>query len=261
MSSHQFEAWCSQHQCHLNDCWDSHNPTHPQVSEKGLRLVELYKSIQGEGPRVGEQTVFVRFGGCNFRCPLWPCDTQYAIQPKLWRNSPVVSPRVVATSVRAMGISNVCLTGGEPTMQPAEALQELALMLLQDHTIDVFTNGSLREFPQWMQHEDVRVVLDWKLPGSGEADHSLEQRIRNVATLRYKDVVKFTVASLDDLDYAIEVWERLHGRITKAQYYVGVAWGKLSEAELIEKVMESGLPWKVNVQVHKYVYGAEATGV
>jgi 7-carboxy-7-deazaguanine synthase len=140
-----------------------------------LRLVEHYASVQGEGPRVGVPTQFVRFAGCNMRCPLWPCDTQHAIQPSIWRtNSRKVLAHELADAVIAMaeatGATNICLTGGEPFMQNNVELRTLVENLFYEgpYTIEAFTNGSF-EWPTWaLQH--VFFILDWKLAGSGEAD-------------------------------------------------------------------------------------------
>jgi 7-carboxy-7-deazaguanine synthase len=226
---------------------------------RGLRLTDLYVSIQGEGPRVGWPTTFIRFGGCNMRCPGWPCDTPYAIEPALWKNDPVLSPAEVMERIYVLpGTSNYCITGGEPTMQPTEVLTELALvhlMAYDDATIDVFTNGSLKVFPPWMMSGRVSIVLDWKLGGSGEADRGLLTRVQNVEErLGKKDWIKLVIATEQDMEEAVAVWDR-HRLNTLANWCAGSAWQKMSEQDIAEFIVSQGLPWRLNVQMHKYILG------
>lgn len=227
---------------------------------KGLRLTDLYNSIQGEGPRVGYPTTFIRFGGCNMRCPGWPCDTQYAIQPSMWSKDPVLQPEEVMQRIKTLSFTrNACITGGEPTMQPPDALEELFnLLRTQRRTVDVFTNGSLVDFPKWMQDSAVSVVMDWKLRGSGERERGIRQRFENTTVLTAKDTIKFVVSDVDDFDEALNVWQQLEQiHCTRAKFSAGAAWGKVSEAQVAEWIINSGLPWSLNVQVHNYIYNRE----
>ena len=228
---------------------------------KGLRLTELYPSIQGEGPNVGEPTVFVRFGGCNLRCPLWPCDTPHAIFPEQWRDDPVVKVEDLLKQIADMPGMNICITGGEPFMQPEVYLAAL-VGLLRDmqYTIDVFTNGSLKPFPSWVHDRAVTIILDWKLSGSGEASSGLEVRLNNFKELERKDAVKFTIATEDDFQEALALWNDMKGR-TVASFYAGCVWGLYEEHTLVERILEFNLPWKLNVQVHKYVWPGVEKGI
>lgn len=223
----------------------------------GLRLTDLYASIQGEGPRVGDPTLFVRFGGCNMRCPGWPCDTPYAIEPSIWKNDPLYSPTELLERIGDYYPcpKNICITGGEPTMQPTPMLEQFANGLLeQGHTIDLFTNGSLEELPKWVYDVDVCVIMDWKLGGSGEANRGVDIRTRNVQRiLGAKDWIKMVVCDEADFLEAVNLWRRLRDE-TPAQWCVGSAWQHISEGKLSEMVIEQGLPWRVNVQVHKYIF-------
>lgn len=222
---------------------------------KGLRLTDLYQSIQGEGPRTGVPTTFVRFGGCNMRCPGWPCDTQYAIDPKIWKNDPIVTPDQLLEYLDLMvPTHNICITGGEPFMQPAEPLYRFATALLdRGHTIDVFTNGSLVALPQWCDERHATVILDWKLRGSGEAGRGLEVRESNITRLHQKDWVKLVISSEEDFNEAVKIW-LTHRHYCWAVWCAGVAWDKYDEKKLVEQVLDNGLPWCVNTQVHKYIF-------
>lgn len=225
---------------------------------KGLRLVDLYQSLQGEGPRTGQPTTFIRFGGCNMRCRGWPCDTQYAIDPKIWKNDPVLTPEeVIERFDLLVPTHNLCITGGEPFMQPPESLQELAEHLLnRGHSIDVFTNGSMLPFPTWTEDRHCVVILDWKLTGSGEAMRGLEVRETNIHKLHQKDWVKMVIASEQDLEEAVKIWHG-HRHYCWPSWSVGVAWGKYDEKKLVEYVLDNGLPWAINTQVHKYIFDPE----
>lgn len=220
----------------------------------GLRLTDLYTSVQGEGPRVGIPTTFIRFGGCNLRCPGWPCDTPYAIEPEQWKNDPVVTPDEILD--RLDGIprtENMCITGGEPFTQPAGPLHELVgLLCFRDHTIDVFTNGT-RPISVWTRRSNVVVVLDWKLQGSGEGRKFLSVREQNIRLLSDKDAIKFVVKDEQDLQEAVDVWKRCQEH-TFAKWYIGAAWDKIHEVDLIDFIVCNGLPWRLNVQIHKYIF-------
>ena len=152
-----------------------------------------------------------------------------------------------------MPTTNICITGGEPFTQPQDLLHDFAMRLLnRAHTIDVFTNGT-RAFAPWATDDDVCVVMDWKLRGSGEANVARAIREMNLETLKYKDFVKFVVTGDEDLAEAVDIWKR-YADITNARWCVGAAWDKIHEADLVHWVIEQGLPWNVNVQVHKFIF-------
>ena len=170
-----------------------------------MRLTEVYTSIQGEGPNTGQQIQFVRFGGCNMRCPGWPCDTEFAINPENKDQWEKIDPIGVASRIKAYP-KHVCLTGGEPLIQRSEDMRRLAESLTQDnYKIDLFTNGS-QAIPIWSLKNNVTIVMDWKLPGSGEAATGVMQRGENIKFLQEKDAVKFVVKNSEDLLAAIDVW-------------------------------------------------------
>lgn len=229
-----------------------------------MRLVETYSAVQGEGPHVGEKTVFARFGGCNLRCPLWPCDTQYAIDAEKYRHEwRRVTPQEVADEVRAiveeMGISNVSLSGGEPFLQPKNDLLELfAALASMGLTIDVFSNGTL-PYPQWVEGYPVHFIMDWKLPGSGENAYD-QTRLRNLDIIESRGSVKFVCANEEDLLLAKELYNTylIHRDI---KVYYGVAWGKMENKDLVALVMEHKLPWRLNVQVHNIIFNREDRGI
>src|SRR3954453_11653509 len=118
-----------------------------------MRLSEVYLSVQGEGPRVGLPTVFVRFAGCNLRCEGWACDTPFAIYPEMYRqDSVLLDPGDIADRILQVanpGTASICFTGGEPYLQNHDALFELVKILSQHYDqFEVFTNGTI-VYPEW----------------------------------------------------------------------------------------------------------------
>jgi 7-carboxy-7-deazaguanine synthase len=219
-----------------------------------MKLSEIYTSIQGEGPNTGKLIQFVRFGGCNMRCPGWPCDTQFAIDPIYRDEWESVQPHEILQRMPPFP-RHVCLTGGEPLIQPSKQLEQFVKGFPQGSwRFDLFTNGS-QGLPGWAFDQDVTVVMDWKLEGSGERTTGLDTRKANARILWSKDAIKFVVCNEDDLDEAREVTDWAYKMGVRASLWVGAAWGHMEPPELMEYILKYRLPWKVNVQVHKYIWG------
>ncbi len=183
--------------------------------------------------------MFVRFAGCNFKCEGWACDTQHAIDPM-----------------------NICFTGGEPFLQSHADLQEVWYALKdRNRTIEVFTNGALK----WPDDVDLvdTFILDWKLPGSGEFPDD-EILLGNISKLAAQDAIKFTVKDQAYFDRALENWSRVVANIPEADrpvVWCGPVWGCLTPEKLARWMTNAEVPWNLNIQVHKYVFGADTIGV
>lgn len=227
-----------------------------------LRLNEHYTSIQGEGPNVGKLTQFVRFSGCNLRCPGWPCDTPHAILPSLWVNDPKVRPEDLAARIletaEMTGAHHICLTGGEPFLQPQDELRQLITELHHLVTVDIFTNGTYTLPPWLISRKDVTIVMDWKLPGSGEPASKFEgSRDLNVSLLRKHHAIKFVVKDQNDLEEAARVTKELQRVECNARLYVGAVWDHMDDHTIVEFIKEHRMPWWLNVQVHKHIWGEQ----
>jgi 7-carboxy-7-deazaguanine synthase len=221
-----------------------------------LRVNEIYTSLQGEGPFVGLPTQFVRFAGCNMRCPGWPCDTPHAIYPDLIRNDSYKGEARDILKDVADWPRHLCLTGGEPFVQRSVHLKEFVeLAWEQGYSIEAFTNGSF-QYPEWVKRFGVRLMMDWKLEGSGEAATARENRIWNYNNrLDHRDGVKFVVVDEADLQEALEVWRGLTlGRAHNPQFWIGAAWDRIDNKRIVEFVLEHELPWRLNIQVHKVIW-------
>jgi 7-carboxy-7-deazaguanine synthase len=247
-----------------------------------MRLLEHYYSLQGEGPRVGVPTQFVRFAGCNLRCPGWPCDTPYAIFPSMFigEQQSVSLDGLVEKIVKMSmdtGANNVCLTGGEPLLQGLNNLTILTARLDElGMSVEMFSNGTIPYDEDLL--EFVNIVMDWKLPGSGDEQVYLESVLKNVELMsRPAELsppgghsVKFTVVSKADLLSALFVWDNHLSDLYPKQghsnnsalteIFVGPVWGKIEPKEIVEFVKERRLPWRLNLQTHKYIWDPEARG-
>ena len=210
-----------------------------------MRVTEIFFSIQGEGTRAGRPCVFVRFTGCDLRC-VW-CDTAYAFTGGVERSRPEILAEVARHPSRF-----VLLTGGEPTLQPG--LPQLARELLdRGYEVAVETHG---QRPLGGLPREVIRIADVKTPGSGEVARDLSW----LAGLQPHDEVKFVVDSEADWRWSLEVIraERLEGRVT---ILVSPVQGKVDPRDAARWILESGVEARLNLQLHKIVWGAEARGV
>lgn len=232
-----------------------------------MRVSEVYASVQGEGPRTGQTTVFVRFGGCNLRCPGWPCDTQHAIDPAFRKEWEVMTPEQLVAKTfsiaKLAGAKLITLTGGEPFLQNNEELHMFVDgMQMLNFQVEAFTNGTLA-YRSWAV-ENINMIMDWKLPGSGE-DPKNNMRMQNLAALSgssLQHAVKFVCKDEFDFVWARNAYETVPEIWQKRLiWYYGKVWnGDITDAELVEKVMFAKLPWRMNVQLHNYVWDPQERG-
>lgn len=231
-----------------------------------LRLVERYISYQGEGPNTGRPTMFVRFAGCNFKCPGWPCDTQHAIDPKIFgKTQRMLTPGELVEMIVEDKVRNICLTGGEPFLQNHEDVRALCTELKKvTRNIEVFTNGSL----VWPEHIGDLIdnfIVDWKLPGSGEYPDD-EILLENIKTLGPYDAIKFTISNREDFDRALHNYDQVIMPISPNPYerprvWCGPVWGALTPAKLARWMLNAEVDWHLNIQSHKYIWDPDTIGV
>jgi 7-carboxy-7-deazaguanine synthase len=212
-----------------------------------MRITEIFLSIQGESSWAGYPCVFVRTTGCNLRC-VW-CDTDYAF----YGGREMTLDEIVAEVERiGRGARLVELTGGEPLLQ--KEIGALAERLLErGYTVLCETGGSL---DVGILPAAVLKIVDIKCPGSGESD---KNRWANLDKLRPADELKFVIGDRADYDWAMAVIaERgLAGR----KLLFSPVWGALELRTLAEWMLEDNAPARLQTQLHKHIWGAEARGV
>lgn len=218
------------------------------MKEDTLVVHEIYRSVQGESSFVGVPCAFVRLTGCNLRC-VW-CDTTKAFKGgRRMRRADVLA---AALELRTPLVE---LTGGEPLLQPG-AIPLLAELCDAGKTVLVETSGEAD-----VSRVDPRVhkIMDLKAPGSGESHRN---RWENLAHVTAHDELKFVLASRADYEWMREtIAARGLGRPGGARLLASVVWGALAPRELVEWVLDDELPVRVQVQLHKVIWGADAEGV
>lgn len=211
-----------------------------------LRISEIYASVQGESTHVGKPCVFVRLTGCNLRCT-W-CDSEFTFTGGQMRRL----DEIVAEA-HDFGIHTVEVTGGEPLVQ-RNAPELMRRLLALGHEVLLETSGSvsIAEVP-----EAVHVILDLKAPDSGEVAANLWS---NLELLQPHHEVKIVVASRADYEWARDVIAK-HGIHERCPVMISPAWGQVDLAALAGWIVEDRLPARMQLQLHKVVWGAETLGV
>ena len=208
-----------------------------------MRIIEIFHSVQGEGPWTGVRTSFVRTARCNLRCT-W-CDTTYSFGPGTARSVPSI-----LREIRGHRTHFVCLTGGEPLLQKesVELVREVSKAGL---TTIIETGGSLDVGP-YLRIPRVVLSVDVKCPASRMQTRN---RFENLSKLRPRDVLKFVIADRTDYDYARTV---LRTHSSRAQSVFQPVY-RTDPAKLAEWVLKDRLDVRVMLQEHKQIWG-EARG-
>jgi 7-carboxy-7-deazaguanine synthase len=210
-----------------------------------LKVCETFYSLMGESTRVGLPAFFIRLSGCNLRCRY--CDTAYAYEEG--QEMPVAALLEAATSFPPR---LVLVTGGEPLLQE-ETPALLTGLVEAGFEVCLETNGS-----RPIDRVDGRVhrILDLKCPGSGMAGENYWQ---NLEYLTARDEVKFVISNHDDFLWSVEVI-RTHGLAGRLPLLISPVFGGVSAPEAAAWILESRLPLRLNLQLHKFLWGPEARG-
>jgi 7-carboxy-7-deazaguanine synthase len=222
-------------------------------------ITEIFKSIQGEGTRAGLPCVFVRLTGCNLRCT-W-CDTAYAFHGGKKMSVDEVMARVGELAGAEKIVPLVELTGGEPLLQ--EEIYPLAERLVAaGYTVMIETSGEkfVGRLPR-----DVIKIVDVKCPDSGEADTF---DMKNLDAVAENDEIKFVISSRKDYDFAREFTRehRLNEKVRQVLFSPVFddpegKWKGLDPRQLVEWMLEDGLPVRLGLQLHKFVWHPATKGV
>ena len=212
-----------------------------------LTISEIYLSVQGESTHVGRPCAFVRLTACNLRCE-W-CDTPYA-----FTGGRSLSVEDVVREVRALGCPLVELTGGEPLLQP-DVVPLMRRLIGERFEILLETGGHM---PIDDVPEPVRIILDVKCPGSGEAGR---MHWPNLDRLRPTSEVKFVIRDRADFEYACDVVRRHQLDERAGAVLFSPVFGVLAPDVLVDWLLESAVPARVQLQAHKYIWAPETRGV
>ena len=213
-----------------------------------MKVVEIFKSIDGEGKRAGLPTTFVRLHGCNLNCSY--CDSKYACTGDEYTE---MTPEQIIEYVLDLGVNSVTVTGGEPLIHDdinflLEKLNHFGF------DVNVETNGSqnisIHRFP------GVWFTVDYKCPTSNMTDKMNPYLFEH--ELRSNDVLKFVVGSEEDMNAALQVIEKYR---PNCSIYFSPVFG-FDAKKIVEFMMEHELyHCKVQLQLHKYIWDKDMRGV
>src|SRR5688572_3120497 len=213
-----------------------------------LRVTEIFLSIQGESSHAGRPCSFVRLTGCPMRC-VW-CDSEYTFY-----GGEKIGFEDIVVKLDEFGCKLVEVTGGEPLAQK-NVFPFITELCDRGYEVLIETGG-------YVSTENVdpraKIILDVKCPASGEAERN---HWPNLERLRKdKDEVKFVAADMNDWEFAQRVIEKYDLVSNAKEVLVSPVHGIENLAEVAEAVSRSGLRVRLNLQLHKYIWGSDARGV
>ena len=204
-----------------------------------LNISEIFYSLQGESSFAGKLCVFIRFAGCNLRCKY--CDTKYSYKSDLL----LTIPKIIEKIEQYQPTKLVEITGGEPLLQD-EVYPLFEKLTNQNYEILLETNGSvnLEKVPNY-----VTKIVDIKCPESGESNSFL---IKNLDFINLKkDELKFVISNVSDYHFAKEFIQKNNLIKHKIIFY------KIDFKKLAELIIKDKLPVRLQIQLHKIIWGDE----
>lgn len=215
-----------------------------------MKIVEIFKSIEGEGKRAGLPATFIRLYGCNLNCSY--CDTRYGCEGNNYTDMYIDD---IVNKVKSLGLKTVTITGGEPLIHKDIELL-IDELILAGCEINIETNGSvdISKLP-----DEVFVTMDYKCPYSNMQSHMLGSNFDHLRS--DKDVVKFVVGNIADLDTAKQVI-RERSLQDKCQVFISPVFGSIEPSDIVEYILSNDLNnVKVQLQLHKIIWDPEKRGV
>lgn len=208
-----------------------------------MKVCEIFTSIQGESTYAGRPCTFVRLTGCNLRCIY--CDTQYS-----YNEGVETAPGEIIRRVKAAGVKLVEITGGEPLLQKEDTCLLARALLDAGYELLIETNGSLS-----IGDIDTRavIILDVKTPGSGTGN---AMDFSNFERLKPSDEVKFVICDRDDYDWSKDLIDTF-GLKNKAKILFSPALGMIAPEQLAGWIVADRLEVRLNLQIHKFIFGAD----
>ena len=216
-----------------------------------MKVIEKFLSINGEGLKSGELAVFIRFQGCNLRCPY--CDTKYSyINPKYQE----LEVEEIIDYIKSTNVYNVTLTGGEPLIQSDvdKLINELSNL---GYRVELETNGSV-DISKYVGLNGVSFTLDYKGPSSLMED---KMNLENYKYLGKNDVVKFVCGSDIDLLKAKEIILKYHlNEYTNP--FISPMFGEIELEKIVDFMKDNNLNGvRLQLQIHKIIWDKDKRGV
>lgn len=216
-----------------------------------MRVIEIFKSINGEGQRQGELAIFIRLAGCNLRCSY--CDTVYSFDKPIYKEFTI---NEILAEIKDYGIKNITLTGGEPLIH--KGVKELIIALSKEgYRIEIETNGSVN-IKEFLDIENVSFTLDYKLPLSNMEEY---MDFDNYKYISKKDTIKFVAGSINDLEKMLFIINK-YNLIEKTCCIVSPVFKSIEPRDIVEFLLKHKLnDMKLALQIHKFIWPADKRGV
>jgi len=219
-----------------------------QIANQTLRITEIFLSIQGESSHAGRPCAFVRLTGCPMRCA-W-CDSEYTFTGGIR-----LSFDEIFAQLEAFDCKLVEVTGGEPLAQK-NVFPFITTLCDRGYEVLIETGG-------YVSTEKVdpraKLILDVKCPGSNESERNYWANLERLRA--EKDEVKFVIADLNDWQFAREIIEKYDLQNCTKELLISPVFGVENLREIAETVARSGLKVRLNLQLHKYIWGKDVHGV
>ncbi|MBI4684162.1 MAG: radical SAM protein [Nitrospirae bacterium] len=211
-----------------------------------MKICEIFASIQGESSYAGMPCTFIRVARCNLRCSY--CDTKYA-----YDEGKDISEDEIFNQIALIGIKLVEITGGEPLLQQGTPML-VERLIREGYKVLIETNGALS-----IKSIDKRavIILDIKTPGSGMSG---EMDLSNLKYLKPEDEVKFVIIDRADYEWSKDFINE-HDLRSKCHVLFSPVFGMLPPELVIKWILEDRLDIRLNLQMHKYIYGRDRRGV
>lgn len=213
-----------------------------------LRITEIFLSIQGESSHAGRPCAFVRLTGCPMRC-VW-CDSEYT-----FTGGTRISFEDIFAQLKDYNCNLIEVTGGDPLAQK-NVYPFITELLNKGYEVLIETGGF---FSTEKVDERATIILDVKCPASGE---SARNHWANLERLNAdKDEIKFVIADLNDWKFAREIIEKYDLQNRAKEILISPIFGIENLQEVAEIVSRSNLKVRLNLQLHKYIWGKDVHGV
>ncbi|MFV2061097.1 MAG: 7-carboxy-7-deazaguanine synthase QueE [Gammaproteobacteria bacterium] len=205
-----------------------------------LKITEIFYSLQGESNTVGLPTVFIRLTGCPLRCQY--CDTEYAFQGGEW-----ITLEKILLEIKKFPTHYITVTGGEPLAQK-NCIPLLTQLCDLDYQVSLETSGALD-----VSVVDPRVVkvIDVKTPGSGESSKNLYS---NLSLLYTTDQIKFVICNREDYEWSKNILLK-YELMSRCEILFSASQQQLKANELADWILADGLQVRLQVQLHKILWG------